>query len=182
MNELYPDNVSEVRTINHVKRTWSALRQRVLQRFQTNSRDILPSDMKVLYLLGEVDSYDEEEKSPLVTCEISQQQSLSNLFNNISNYDESLFDESLPANSPSLEPLQHYIRPQLPKPAKKNIAAIRARRELQERLILCRIEREKAKTELINAQRRLVEAQLRHLDKNGGSVDLFLNLNDPFKN
>jgi hypothetical protein len=143
-------------------------------------REILPSDMRVLYLIGEVDSY--EDDKPIVTCQISQQQSLNNLFANASNYDESLFEESLPSNyiSPSPEPMPSISisRPQPPKLLKQK----RANRALHERLMLCRIEREKAKTELINAQRRLVEAQLRNLDKNGNGVDLLLSLGSSFKN
>lgn len=169
-----------MRNINHVKRTWSALRQRVLQRWTTRDREMLPSDMRVLYLIGEVDTY--EDDKPAATCQIQQQHSLSNLFGNVPSYDDSLFDESLPPNSPSPEPIQmqNFFRPETPKPSKQNGTLKRAKRELQERLILSRIEREKAKTELLNAQRRLVEAQIRHLDKNGGSVDLLLSLNDNF--
>ncbi|KAI6174858.1 hypothetical protein M3Y97_00968200 [Aphelenchoides bicaudatus] len=186
LNEQYPENVSEVRTINHVKRTWSALRQRVLQRFQQSDREILPSDLRVLYLLGEVDSYEGDNtmvERPGITCEVSQQRSLNNLFGSNQNYDDSLFEESIPSN---------YVSPNTPEPEPFNFKQIRpepkqqiknksAKKELQEQLIRCRIEREKAKTELLKAQRRLVEAQLRNMDKNGG-VDLLLSISDTFKN
>lgn len=181
LNEQYPENVSEVRTINHVKRTWSALRQRVLQRFQQQNREILPSDLRVLYLLGEVDNYDGDEitvERPGITCEVSQQHSLNNLFGN--NYDDP--DESLPSNYVSpITPEPINIRHIRPEPKQRSVVKS-ARKELQEQLIKCRIEREKAKTELLKAQRRLVEAQLRNIDKNGGGVDFLLSISDPFKN
>ncbi|KAI6203679.1 hypothetical protein M3Y94_00584400 [Aphelenchoides besseyi] len=60
LNELYPENVSDVRTVNHVKRTWSALRQRVLQRSDNGEHSLVSSsDRRVLYLLGIVDNYDD---------------------------------------------------------------------------------------------------------------------------
>lgn len=157
------------------------------QRFQTKDREILPSDLRVLYLLGEVDSYDSYEERPVVTCQVSQQKSLEDLFANAtSNYEESMYeDESLPSNYISPAPLDfnaitHSVRPE---PKQQKSSAKSAKKELHEQLIRCRIEREKAKTELLKAQRRLVEAQLRNMDKNGGgSFDLLLSVGDTFKN
>ncbi|CAD5206278.1 unnamed protein product [Bursaphelenchus okinawaensis] len=60
LDELYPENQSEVRTVNHVKRTWCALKQRVLARAKTVNRETLPSDRKVLYLLKACDTYEED--------------------------------------------------------------------------------------------------------------------------
>jgi hypothetical protein len=139
------------------------------------------SDLRVLYLLGEVDNYDGDVDTtdrPGITCEVSQQHSLNNLFGN-PNYDD--FEESLPSNYVSpITPEPSVVRQVRPEP--KQNAARSARKELQEQLIKCRIEREKAKTELLKAQRRLVEAQLRNMDKNGGSLDLLLSISDTFKN
>lgn len=60
LNELYPENQSEVRTVNHVKRTWCALKQRVLARAKTANREMLASDRKVLYLLQVLNSLDDD--------------------------------------------------------------------------------------------------------------------------
>ncbi|KAI6234487.1 hypothetical protein M3Y99_00800700 [Aphelenchoides fujianensis] len=254
LNELYPENVSDVRTVNHVKRTWSALRQRVLQRSH-NPEDVpaASSDRRVLYLLKLVDTYDDGgggvapsplgssigasspagsrfgasadhsffgrawhnarsmcmkrvqdgtrdfsflERKVLYLLRVLNAQTAGIEITNGVVYDvlgdnddadlENMNDNAkvctvLKTEPLSLEWLNNLTRgvvdgQQENEPFGEAASTasppppLRPKRvdpELEHRLILCKIEREKAQTELLKAQHRLVIAQLRNLDKTG---------------
>jgi hypothetical protein len=146
-----------------VKRTWSALRQRVLQRYQSHNREILPSDLRVLYLVGEVDSYDESQlpnQQPSIPLSMTQ---TSSFFE-----DSPLLSLDYLKQSPA--PSSHYQNRREDRCESPRAGGSRAL-GLKRRLVMCQIEREKAQTEMLKAKRRLIEAQIRNLEKNG-SVDL----------